>query len=288
MKDEEIRERIIKRINEIDEEISNTKDLKYISISEAISMLQEPFDADAVAKKTYEKNFNNPMSKYFNMSVEEIKESWSAKGAESCHYGSLLDDYIGMMLTESTNSLELWKLDNNYDYDERLIGLTKSFDEFYNFTKMSGDTIFICRELTLWLKVPNTDYYIKGRFDALFYNKRLKKFIIIDWKSSGTIDKKKSPWTKNLYGPMMKYPSLNWYTYTTQTFFYKTALIDTDYLPDEFTEDTVDVLIVQLPGHECDNGRMFEVHQPAFEYDKELMYKLFDFSVKKNTLLKSK
>lgn len=285
MNDQEIRERIINRINEVNEKISNLEGLKYISISEAIGLLQEPFDSDAVAKKTYEKNFNNPSSKYFGMTIEDIKESWSAKGAESCHYGGLLDDYIGMILNEEKKPLELWKLDNNYDYDDRLISLTKSFDEFYDFTKKSGDTIFICRELTLWLKIPNTDYYIKGRFDALFYNKKLKKFIIVDWKSSGTIDKTKSPWTKNLYGPMMKYPALNWYTYTTQTFFYKTALIDTDYLPDEFTPDTVDVLIVQLPGHKCDNDRMFEVHKPAFEYDSSLMYKMFDFVVKKKILL---
>ena len=80
------------------------------------------------------------------MTAEEIREAWSAKGATSTHYGSLLDDYIGCILTGNENDLRLFKLDNGYDYDERLHGLCDSFDNFYSILSKSGDTVFVDRE----------------------------------------------------------------------------------------------------------------------------------------------
>lgn len=282
---EEKRKNIIENIDNVNNDINNNLS-KYLSISQVIGMLQEPFDSRGVAQKTHDKHFNNPESQYYNMSVEEIMESWSAKGAESCKYGSLLDDYIGMCLNnDSEAKLEMWKLDNNYDWDERLLGLCRSFNDFMELVNKSGDMEFITREQTLYYKVPNTDYYIKGRFDALFYNKRTNKYVIIDWKSSGSVDKKKTPWTKQLFGPMMKYPALNWYTYTTQVHFYKTALLKSGYLPVDVTADDIDVLIVQLPGKDVDNGKFYEIHKQAFEYDNDLMDKLFIFAAKKNDLM---
>lgn len=283
--DTETRESILKRIKEINTEVKSNM-TKYLSISQVLGMLVEPFDSKGVAQKTHDKHFNNPESQYYKMSVEQIMEAWSAKGAESCKYGSLLDDYIGMKLNnDPAEKLEMWKLDNNYEWDERLLGLCHSFDHFMDLVNKSGDMVFITREQTLYYKVPNTDYYIKGRFDALFYNKRTKKYIVVDWKSSGTVDKKKTPWTKQLFGPMMKYPALNWYTYTGQVHFYKLALLNTGYLPEDVTENDIEVLIVQLPGHICENGNDYAVHKQAYEFDIDLLNKLFMYAAKKNDLM---
>ena len=57
---------------------------------------------------------------------------WSAKGAESCKYGSLLDDYIGLNLTGTSEDIEMYKLDNDVDGDERLSGLIKSLSGIYS------------------------------------------------------------------------------------------------------------------------------------------------------------
>ena len=280
-----IRESLLERLEKVNEEVkSNMK--KYLSISQVLGMLVEPFDSKGVAQKTHDKHFNNPESQYYQMSVEQIMEAWSAKGAESCKYGSLLDDYIGMNLNKEPEAkVEMWKLDNNYDWDERLNNLVKSFEQFMDLVNKSGDMEFITREKTLYYKVPNTDYYIKGRFDALFYNKITNKYVIVDWKSSGTVDKKKTPWTKQLFGPMMKYPALNWYTYTTQVHFYKLALLQSGYLPEGTNPDDIEVLIVQLPGHECADHKMYEIHKQAFDFDEDLMNKLFMFASKKNDLM---
>ena len=280
-----IRESLLERLEKVNGEVKSNM-TKYLSISQVLGMLVEPFDSKGVAQKTHDKHFNNPESQYYQMSVEQIMEAWSAKGAESCKYGSLLDDYIGMNLNQEPDAkVEMWKLDNNYDWDERLNNLVKSFEQFMELVNKSGDMEFITREKTLYYKVPNTDYYIKGRFDALFYNKRTNKYVIVDWKSSGTVDKKKTPWTKQLFGPMMKYPALNWYTYTTQVHFYKLALLQSGYLPEGTNPDDIEVLIVQLPGHECADHKMYEIHKQAFEFDEDLMNKLFMFASKKNDLM---
>ena len=135
---------LVERIGEVNQTVNY--DLPRLSISQVLGLLQEEFDSEGIAKKTHDKNFNNPESKYYKMSVEEIMESWKAKGAESCHYGSLLDDYIGLNLTGTEPEVKLWKLNNNYDYDERLHGVCDSFDAFYNLVMKSGDTEFVTRE----------------------------------------------------------------------------------------------------------------------------------------------
>lgn len=263
------------------------KSLPTISITDVLGMVSEPFDRDKVVENTYNKHHDNPKSQYYQKTKEEIVAMWEEKGATSTRYGRLLDDYIGLNLVDfNENKLELWKLDNNYDYDNRLKTHCTAFDDFISLLKESGDTEFICREKTVYYKVG--DYYIKGRFDALFKNKRTGKYIVIDWKSSGSIDKNKTPWTKNLLGPCSNLPALNWFTYTLQLFFYKKALVESGYLPEGTSLDDVTVMIVNLPDHIIEEtGKTFGTHQAAFNYDNELMNRLFDFAIRKHKLLNS-
>ena len=279
--------------------INIDKTIPTISISAVLGLLDIPFDRDGVAQKTYDKNFNNPNSQYYQKTVEEIIDMWESKGATSRRYGSMLDDYIGLNLKPTISSdginreLMLWKMNNDYVNDERLHNLCDSFDNFYTLLSKSGDTVFIDRERTLYYKIKVTnpltnelvDYYVKGRFDALFYNKRTNKWIVIDWKSSGTIDKVPDKWTNKFLGPMNKYPALNYYSYTNQLHFYKKALIESKYLPEGTTEDDVIIMIVNLPGKICEgSGTNFETHTAAMKYDSELMDKIFTFAIQKDLI----
>lgn len=271
------------------------QNLKKISISNLLNMLFTPFDSEGVSQKTYEKHYDNPQSEYYHMTAEQIREAWSAKGATSTHYGSLLDDYIGCILTGNENDMKLFKLNNNYDYDERLKAHCNAFDNFYSVLSKSGDTKFIDREKYLYLKVKNPLYdteggdeyiYVYGRFDALFKNERTGKYILIDWKSSGTIDKVSDKWTKKMLGPMFKYPQLNWYQYTLQLYFYKQALIENGYLPEGTKPEDVVVMIVNLPDHiieEC--GQNYQIHQGAMPYDNSIMEKFYSFAIQKFMIL---
>lgn len=271
--------------------INVNKALKKISISNALDTLFTPFDTVGVATNTYNKHFNNPDSEYYHMTVEQIMEAWSAKGRTSTHYGSLLDDYIGSILTGTENERRLFKLDNGYDYDERLHGLCDSFDNFYSVLSKSGDTEFIDREKYLYLKVKDPvsgeDIYMYGRFDALFRNKRTGKYILIDWKSSGTIDKVASKWTKKMLGPMYKYPQLNWFRYTLQLYFYKQALLEGGYVPEGTKPEDIIVMIVNLPGKIIPEVNMnYQTHQGAMPYDPNMLYQFYDFAITKINLLK--
>lgn len=266
--------------------------LPRISISSVLGMIEEPFDRDRVVELTYNKHFNNPESQYYQKSKEEIIEMWEAKGAESRKYGSMLDDYIGVSLTKTELDVKLFKLDHDFAHDERLQGLCSSFDNFYDILSKSGDTIFVDRERSVYHKVKiqnpldendTLEYYVKGRFDALFYNKRTKKWIVIDWKSSGTIDKIPNRWTKKLLGPMSKFPALNYWTYTSQLYFYKKTLIEDGYLPAGTDPDDVVVMIVNLPGRIIEKiGRNFCTHGPAYQFDSELIDRLLEYAIQKD------
>ena len=273
------------------------KSIKKLSISNALNMLLTPFDSEGVSQKVYENHYDNPQSEYYHMTAEQIHEAWSAKGATSTHYGSLLDDYIGCILTGNENDLRLFKLDNGYDYDERLHGLCDSFDNFYSVLSKSGDTEFIDREKYLYLKVKNpfhneegqNEYmYMYGRFDALFRNKRTGKYILIDWKSSGTVDKVADKWTKKMLGPMFKYPQLNWYQYTLQLYFYKQALLNSGYLPEGTSPDDIVVMIVNLPGKIIEGcGQNYQIHQGAIPYNETELNNFYEFAIKKYILLEA-
>ena len=276
--------------------------LPKISITDVLNSLEHPFDQEGVAQKTHDKHFNNPNSEYYQMTVEQIIEKWSAKGKESCHYGSMLDDYIGTILKGNDNDLRLYKLNNAYDYDERLQGLCKSFDDFYKLVMKSGDMEFVDRERDVYLKVsvpdPSSDdfgmdgkfieYYVKGRFDALFYNKRTNKWVVIDWKSSGSIDKTPGQYTGKFLGPMFKWPELNYYRYTNQLHFYKKALLE-NYLPKDTKADDVVVMIVNLPGKIIkESGQNYMTHLAGMPYDPILLDNIFKFAITKQLLSEPK
>jgi hypothetical protein len=259
---------------------------KSISISAVLGLISEPFDSQGVATKTYNKHFNNPNSEYYQMTVQQIMDAWSAKGAASCHYGSLLDNYIGLILEKADEmDMEMFKLDYDFDGDERLQGVCNSFDRFVDdYLGQHPELEFVTREQTVYLELSDGNY-IKGRFDALFRNKENGHYLIVDWKSSGSVDKQPTPWTGKLLGTAKDLLALNHNTYTLQTYFYKTAL-ETHYLP---AGSIVDCIIVQLPGKiVAESNDVYCVHQTAFPYDKDYCMKIFEYAFKKNLIIEKK
>jgi len=270
------------------------KTLQYISISQVLEQLSEPFDQVKKSQDMVEKYFDDPNSKYYQMTAEQIQSVWTKAGDESKHYGRLLDTYIGL-LTESnfedSKKIQAFALDNDVDNDERLHGLMTNFDNFRNNTKIFDKFEFVTREKTLYYRLDNPLFdgddlfpmnkyiYVKGRFDALLRHKATGKWLVIDWKSSGEIDKTPKPWTKKMYGPAKQFWSLNWYSYTLQCHFYKKALLEGEYLPEGTNPNDVAIKIVQIPW----NGQ-YNVVSEAFQYDSELMDKIFQFAWKKKNL----
>ena len=126
------------------------KSLPYISISQILGLLSEPFDRDGVAQRTFDNNYNNPESKYFNKTKDEIIAMWDAKVTESLRYGKLLDDYIGIVLEGTEDDKEIYELDNDVDGDSRLNGLIVSFNKFLDQIKDRPEIKYVTREKTLY------------------------------------------------------------------------------------------------------------------------------------------
>lgn len=253
------------------------KDKPYISISKVLEMIKTPFNQEEVAQKTYNKRFNDPASEYYQMTPEQILSKWKAKASESLRYGRLNDEYIGIVLEGSETDKELFIIDNDPENDIRLSTQINSFDSYINYIKDSQK--YVCREKTLYLDMG--DFYVTGRFDALFETDS-NNLIIKDWKTTGTVDTTPNQWTGKLLGPAKVLDDLNHNIYTTQLYFYKYALM-MHYNIDKNTN--IDVQIVNFPGKEFNDGKLFREYGPAYSYDEEFLDKIFTFGYKKNMIL---
>lgn len=252
-----------------------------ISITTILSYLAEPFDQAGVAQNTYNKHFNNPDSQYYQKTVEQIIDMWAAKGAQSLHYGRLNDEYIGIILEGTEDDYEIFDIDNDVENDARLKAQVDAFDEFI---RDNADTYsYVAREKTVFYRVG--DYYVKGRFDALLYNKKTKKYVVVDWKTSGSVDTVPSRWTTKMLGACKHLDALNWNTYTLQVYFYKTALICSGYLPAGTTFDDIEVCIVNMPGKPFNDGKLYRMYNQAFDYSVDEMDRLYKWAIKKNEIL---
>lgn len=57
-------------------------------VSNVTHMFQEHFDPEVKAQETYERNYNNPDSKYYQMTPEEIKKAWADNSKNACEVGT--------------------------------------------------------------------------------------------------------------------------------------------------------------------------------------------------------
>lgn len=250
---------------------------KTLSVSKCLGYLQNPFDQDSVAQKCFEKGFNNPDDKYYQMTKEDILKAWNDKSATSCRYGSLLDSYIGLNLYNKAKELEDWKLDNSYDYDKRLKGLCDGFDQFYSNLLTNTDYQYHSREEKMFIISKETGNIINGRFDCLFYSPLKDRYLLIDWKSSGSIESS-NKWEK-LLGPCFDLDACNGNTYTIQTQFYKKALSETYKLT---TSDKIDTMVCQMSIEPNEYGKHYHIYAPFIKYDSDLLDKIIDFAYKKS------
>ena len=245
---------------------------KRISISQIKDSLAVEFDQEGVAKKTYNNNFNNPDSIYYQKTVEEIIEMWTSKADKSKQMGNLVDNFVGF-------EYDLWDNPN----DQRILnevaeavkvadpivarkynGVHRAIEEF-----RKNGYVFEAREMPLYLEYPYKKkiWLINGRFDAIFSNGDL--LVIVDWKNNEEV-KDKNPWQKML-GPMKKYDDCDLIKFTIQVYMYM-------YILKEEYKVTAPIssCIVQFPGQK---DFFYRIFMPAFDYDHELMKKIIEYSI---------
>lgn len=269
---------IKEKIKAKNKEISASLESKPLSVSKVIEYLHKEFDQQGVAKKCFDKGFNDPKSKYYQMTVEKIVESWQNKAKESQRYGSLMDDYIGTFLTESDH-LESWKLDNNYDYDPRIHNLCTGFNQFYEILSSQTDYKYVCREEKMYIKSNKTGEWINGRFDCLFYSEKLNKYLIIDWKTCEAIERE-NKWEK-MFGPLYDKEACDLNEYTVQIQMYKKALSEVYEIT---TPENIDIYLCHFLTTPNANGNYFQLYKEGFEYNSTLLDNIIEFAYKKSRI----
>ena len=143
-------------------------------VSNITHLFKPHFDTDRMARETFERNFNNENSKYYRMTVQQIKESWKKTSDDACELGSARHNF-----GESV----FWWMVGEYD---------KIVPEFVDRFTVNENGDRICTPqfpkeeaiVRFWSDLPdcyipilaenkvfnvNENYAYSGTFDILFY-----------------------------------------------------------------------------------------------------------------------
>ena len=235
------------------------------SVSKIVEVMHEPFDKECVANKTFSKHFNDPNSKYYHMSVQEIIASWNAKAELGRNNGKVLDTYIGMILEnyESKEILEKYKASLN----EIAANKCNVFDKFYN-ENIVNKLEFLTREQMLHDETKG----VVGRFDAMFLKNDVRtpgvqNLLLIDWKNTEKIETSNS--YSKLKGPLYKYDDCELNRYTIQLYIYVYILRKVYHL----TDVRIIPLLVQIGTVD------YAIYAPQIPYSDELVCDIISFAI---------
>lgn len=272
----------MKNIQEyIENKNKELKDLfkKTLSVSKLNEYLKESFDEITMAENCYQKGLKDPTYKYAGMSVNEILTQWHDKANESKHYGRLLDEYTDLLSNKKDNDLELWKLNNNFNNDNRLNNYCKGVDQFIDFIILNTNYYYVGREIPIFYENKNGNK-INGRLDYLLYDDNTDSYIIIDWKTTENITIKNN-YNKHLLGPAYMLDECDMNLYTIQLFIYKLALVNTYKLT---TANKISTYVCNLL-RESDNNIYYKLYKPNFVYNENLLNKFIEYGNNKLKLL---
>jgi len=211
----------------------------FISPSAFIRALKEPFDAEKMSAEMVRKYYDNPDSKYYHMTQEDIMKMWENLRTTAQHKGCAFDDYIELLYrAKDTGDMEKVKeyISSHPELTNQITQITKFFN------KVSLEK-FNTREE--WVVLELDGCYIRGRFDALF-EITPGHFLLVDWKTTKDI-KTSSPYHKKMLGPLCTYDECEFNEYSIQLSIYKYALERTYGL----TEVSPIIVNVLPEGDEC-------------------------------------
>ena len=254
----------MKNIQEyIENKNKELKDLfkKTLSVSKLNEYLKEPFDEITMAENCYQKGLKDPTYKYAGMNVNEILTQWHDKANESKHYGRLLDEYTDLLFNKKDNDLELWKLNNNFNNDNRLNNYCKGIEQFIDFIILNTNYYYVGREIPIFYENKNGDK-INGRLDFLLYDDNTDSYIIIDWKTTENITIKNN-YNKHLLGPAYMLDECDMNLYTIQLHVYKKSLVETYRLA---PYSRISVYVCNLL-REPENGKYYKLFPQNFEFN---------------------
>ena len=175
------------------------------SVSNITHLFTPKFDADAKSQEMYEKYYNDPTSKYYQMTQQQILEQWTVIKDTACDNGTNVHEFgescFYFMTYQDDKILPNFKDRLNGDEFNSINEKEDAVVKFWNdlpqcFVPIASENQ-VCRE----------DLGYSGTFDLLFYydaeldNKTPDKsgFVIFDYKTNKDL-------YKNFRGERMLYP----------------------------------------------------------------------------------
>lgn len=199
---EEIRKKILNTFNEL---IFVEDGHKYFlrgkemeCVSNVAHMFQEHIDTKKLATETYERNFNKPTSKYYQMTIDEIIASWNKISSDACSHGTERHEFgesaFYYMIGEYDKILPEFK--DRLTEDGGFMALHPKEEAVVKFYEEIPQCIVpILAETRVYVEYDKAGY--AGTFDILFYydaelvNKpaRGSGLVIMDWKTNKNLYK---------------------------------------------------------------------------------------------------
>ena len=143
-------------------------------VSNITHLFKPHFDTDRMARETFERNFNNENSKYYRMTVQQIKESWKKTSDDACELGSARHNFgesvfwwmVGEYDKIVPEFIDRFTVDENGD---RIC--TPQFPKEEGIVQFWGDLPECYIPILAENKVfnVNENYAYSGTFDILFY-----------------------------------------------------------------------------------------------------------------------
>ena len=160
-------------------------------VSNVTHMFQEHFDSHTKAQETFERNFDNPDSKYYRMTAQEIEESWKKISSDACSTGTERHEFAESLFYYFTRQ-----------FDKILPEFKDRLKEDCGFEAIYPKEIAAARfyerlpkcfvPILAETKVYDEDLGYSGTFDLLcYYDRELDEknttnsgLVILDWKTN--------------------------------------------------------------------------------------------------------
>ena len=205
-------------------EVLTDKKSKYTSVTTWIHQLFPKFDADKIIQGMMNSANWQPGHKYWGMTAEEIKKSWSSNGDAVASAGTNMHYNIECFMNNPdlkpgyTHS-HLLNYYNNLPNDSKK---RFHYDEWQHFLRFIGDLEDLKPYRTEWL-VYDEDVKLSGSIDMVYENSD-GTLSIYDWKRSKEITGANN-FSKFALEPCIKHiPDTNFWHYSLQLNIYKTIL----------------------------------------------------------------
>lgn len=200
-------------------------------VSNVTHRFQEHIDTVKLATETYNRNFSNAKSKYFQMTIDEIVESWKKISDEACYNGTLTHEFgesvFYYMIGEYDKILPDFK--DRLTDDGGFKAIHPKEEAIVNFYEEIPRCIVpILAETRVFVEYDNSGY--AGTFDILFYydaeidgkNPEKNGLLILDYKTN--VDLYKNFKEQKLLHPFGQLLDMPLSVYKLQLSLYENAL----------------------------------------------------------------